>query len=113
MKKQLFIDSIKIIEKQLKLDHQLADYAAKLFPAAEKHNLHPQNHLLHNQIIIILQELMGDVYNDDVSNSWIDYYINELDFGRKFIPGMVKYENENIQLSSAEDLYNFLIRLKK
>lgn len=45
---------------------------------------------------------------DAVEN--IDYFIYELDYGRKYEPGMITDENgHDIDFSSAEKLYDYLI----
>lgn len=44
----------------------------------------------------------------------IAYFVYELDFGRKYSPGYVIDENgEDINLSTAEKLYEYLAEKKK
>ena len=53
--------------------------------------------------INLLETLMGD------KAEWISFWIYELDFGRKYKEGSVKYVNgENIVLKTTKDLWNLL-----
>ena len=54
-------------------------------------------------VVFLLRKLL----NDAVEN--IDYYIYELDYGRKYEPGIITDENgRDIDFSSAEKLYDYL-----
>ena len=54
-------------------------------------------------VVFLLRKLL----NDAIEN--IDYFIYELDYGRKYEPGMITDENgHDIDLSSAEKLYDYL-----
>lgn len=56
-------------------------------------------------VVFLLRKLMDDLYEN------IDYFINELDFGRKYKPGMITDDDdEDIDLSTAEKLYDYLVR---
>jgi hypothetical protein len=51
--------------------------------------------------------LLRKLLKDAVEN--IDYYIYELDYGRKYEPGIITDENgHDIDFSSAEKLYDYL-----
>lgn len=39
----------------------------------------------------------------------IDYYCWELDFGRKYKPGVYKIDNMDIPLKNSEDLWNLIV----
>ena len=60
----------------------------------------------HEGIVVkLLRKLMRDLDED------IDYFIYELDYGRKYKPGMIVDEHErDIDFSSAERLYEYLTR---
>lgn len=59
----------------------------------------------------IILSLLEDMMNDQDSQ-WIAYWVYGLDCGRDWKPGKVIDENDrDIKLSSAEDLWNFLIEL--
>jgi len=53
-------------------------------------------------VIFLLKKIMQD------KEDWIDYFIYELDYGRKYVMGIVMDEENNIDLSSAEKLYDYL-----
>ena len=54
-----------------------------------------------------LIELLKIEFNDD--EDWIEYFIWELDFGKKYKDGMITNKNnEIIDLSNVENLYKFL-----
>ena len=55
-------------------------------------------------VVLLLKKMMQD------SCDYIDYFIYELDYGRKYAPGMIKDENDqDIDLSSAGMLYDYLV----
>lgn len=55
-------------------------------------------------VVFLLRKLLKDAVEN------IDYYIYELDYGRQYEPGMITDENgHDIDLSSAEKLYDYLI----
>lgn len=39
----------------------------------------------------------------------IDYYMYELDFGKKWKPGCLTIDNKDISLRNSEDLWNILV----
>lgn len=46
----------------------------------------------------------------DCENRWIEYWLYELDFGRSYVPGMVKDSDGNeTPLATASDLYDLLV----
>lgn len=55
-------------------------------------------------VIRLLKLIMND------KNSWIEYFIYELDYGRKYKSGMIwDEEGKNIDLSSSEKLYEYIL----
>ena len=55
-------------------------------------------------VVFLLRKLLKDAVEN------IDYFIYELDYGRKYEPGMITDENgHDIDFSSAEKLYDYLI----
>ena len=54
-------------------------------------------------VVFLLRKLLNDVFEN------INYFIYELDYGRKYEPGMIKDEkNQDIDFSTAEKLYDYL-----
>lgn len=59
-------------------------------------------------VVLLLRKLLNDAYED------IDYFIYEIDYGRKYKPGMITDDNgKDIDWSSAEKLYDYLIQEEK
>lgn len=57
-------------------------------------------------VILLLHEIFGDADKED----WISYFCYDLEFGKKWCPGVVKDEHGNdIPLSTPEELYAFLV----
>ena len=63
----------------------------------------------HESIVVsLLKKIMNDKHND------IDYFIYELDYGRKYEHDYVKDANgNNIDFSTAESLYDYLVNENK
>lgn len=49
----------------------------------------------------------------DDEEGWISYWIWEKDFGRQLQEGNIEIDGATISLSTPEELYDFLIKLKK
>jgi hypothetical protein len=61
-----------------------------------------------------LLKLVKDALNDNHRDSWIEYYVYELEFGAKYRSGCAKYKNgKDIDISTPEKLYDFLIKEMK
>ena len=100
--KDLFIETIHEIEKQHNHDRKCTE-AFKVLLHNDDANGY-DNHWLQNQLIKILQIAM----NDNHKNSWIEYYLWELDFGRKWKKDSVKVNGKNFKLQNAYDLWDLL-----
>ena len=103
MDKKLFIESLKIIEEQSKKDLIYRDKLADiLHPHIEPYD----NSLLENQLLKILKnEFELNVSGDD---SMIEYFIYELDFGRKYSKGCFKVKDKPVDISSSDKLWDYL-----
>jgi hypothetical protein len=109
MKKKLFTQCLNAIEMQYKHNDKMAAVANQFFPDAYQANLIYDTHWIMNAMVEVLQDALDDANE----HSWIEYFIHELDFGRKFKIGMVKVYDIEIDLSDAGKLYDFLIAEKK
>ena len=106
MTRELFIETIKQIEKQAEYDDLVALNLSKAFPNAFEANLLPENHFVNNQLVKILQIETGD---SQTNESWIYYFMTELDFGRDYHVGVAtRKDGTNIDLSTSGKLYDFL-----
>lgn len=100
--KDMFIKAIHEIEKQYNHDRKCSDAFKVILPNDYTSNY--DNHWLQNQLIEILQIAMNDNHKD----SWIEYYMWELDFGRKWKKDSVKVKGKNFKLQNAYDLWDLL-----
>lgn len=105
MTKDLFVKSIKALETQNNYDICVSENLCNAFPNAFKANLIPDNSIVQDALIAVLEHVMED------SEQWIQYYCWELDFGKENWRLKVNDENgNNIPLSSPEELYDFLTK---
>lgn len=111
MKKELFVTSIIALKKQYEADGEFVLNMGKAFPNADSVNLLPENHLVVNQLILILQELMNDIKPVKDGCTWIEYFINNLNFGENYKPGCLIIDEQEIDISTPKKLYDFLISL--
>ena len=105
MNKELFIEAIEAIQKQVELDIEVSKHLGKAFPEAFEANFLPRNHFLQNALLHVLQVEM----NDDNSKSWIEYFLWELNFGKENYRLKVTDNGKNIPMSTASELYDYLI----
>jgi len=101
--KDMFTEAINEIEKQYNHDRNCSEAFKVILP--NDHTSGYDNHWLQNKLIEILQIAM----NDNHKHSWIEYYIWELDFGKKYNKGCVTYKDGgNIDLSNSAALWDLL-----
>ena len=99
---ELFVDSIEAIRKQHDQDTQFGAALEKAFPES---SINPyKNHFLQNALVRLLQEAM----NDSQAKSWIEYFMWELDFGRKYKDKTVRVHGQYFTLANVKDLWNIL-----
>ena len=105
MNKELFVSTFNSIKKQLEIDRKNSSMLQEMFPDDSIYCGY-NNSELFNALNKILKESMKDEYD------WIGYFMYELDFGKKYRNGMVKESDGSIiDLSNAERLYEFLIKI--
>ena len=100
--KELFIETITEIEKQHRHDYRCSEAFRVVLPNDYISNY--ANHYLQNQLLKILQIAMNDNHKD----SWIEYYMWELDFGLKYSKGCVRIHGNDFELKTASDLWDLL-----
>ena len=105
MTKELFIATINSIQKQIEIDRKNSSMLQEMFPD-DRIYCGYNNSELFNALNKILKESMKDKYD------WIYYFMYELDFGEKYYDGCVLDKDKSIiDLSNAERLYEFLIKI--
>ncbi|OQY76055.1 MAG: hypothetical protein B6D44_00230 [Ignavibacteriales bacterium UTCHB2] len=103
--KDLFIESIEAIKKQYEHDVNCSQIMGKIYPNAFEANLMYENHYIMNQLIKVLQV----AFNDDHEYSMIEYFLWELDFGKKNDTlSAYRADKSKIDLSDAGKLYDYL-----
>lgn len=90
------------IIRKLRSYMDIEDKVNKIF--RENNN---ETYLSFTDAIVPALSILSKMYDD--TGEWIDYYAWEIDFGRKWTPGMIKDQNgEDIPLQTAEDLYDLI-----
>ena len=109
---ELFVQTIEVLQKQETKDRLNAKSVQSAM--GEDSMVMPyDNHLLNNQLLLLLQSQFPPL------NGWcdIEYFMHELDYGEKFTKGtctdVVEGKSEEIDLSSASKLYQYLCRKNK
>ena len=109
MNKEIFIEAIEAIQKQVALDIEVSKHLGKAFPDAFEANLLPKNHFLQNALLHVFQVEMNDLQLCEHGQSWIEYFLWELNFGEENYRLKVYDENKKeIPMSTAAELYDFL-----
>ena len=103
--KKTFVETIAQIKEQIKHDSKCSKAFMVVMPNDFISGY--DNHRLQNQLLKILQIAFDDLHKE----SWIEYFIWELDFGKKYKHGCASNaDGSNINLSSAGKLWEFLIK---
>lgn len=107
--RELFVSMVEAIEAQHRHDEKCSRAFRILLPNDYVSNY--DNHWLQNSLIHVLQIAM----NDKHCHSWIEYYMWELDFGRKQTEEFCARTKKGllIDLSNAGALYDYLIKKRK
>ena len=106
--KELFIESIKALHEQFEHDKKCNAAFKVILP--DDHAGFYDNHRITNQLIQLLQIAT----NDNHEHSWIEYYINELNFGKEYREDtVIKIKDENFKLQTPTDLWELLVEFDK
>lgn len=99
--KETFIEAINNIEKQYKTEVEFSKAVNKYFSQDVDNSL-PRNYIV-DSLVKILQEH----FKDEHSESWIEYYLWELDFGKK--ESKIKVKDKPFILKTPKNLYDLLL----
>ena len=96
------------LEAQAEKDRRNGQLMRQVFP--EACGMQYDNALLHEAIVEAIKREMDDTETDPDGQSWTDYFIYELDYGRKN-DDLKAYnaDGSEIPLATAADLYRFLV----
>lgn len=98
--KETFIEAINNIEKQHKIESNFSLAVNKYFSQDIDNSL-PRNYIVDSLVKILQQH-----FKDEHSESWIEYFLWELDFGKK--ESKITVKGKPFVLKTPEDLYNLL-----
>lgn len=113
MTRQLFIEIMEALQKQVELDIEVSKYLGKAFPDAFSATLLPQNGLLQNALVKLIEVSMNDTKKDEFGYTWITYFMWCLDFGKEAYRLKVKHNHTEYVLSDAGRLYDFIKLIQK
>lgn len=100
-------DFIKTLENVRKVN----DYGEDLNKLYRKYDL--DGYLFQPGCTIDVLRLLHIIFGDADKDEWISYFVFELNFGKNWKPGMVTENKKDIDLSTIEKLYDFLINNQK
>jgi len=101
--KELFVETFNQIQKQLEHDQKCGEAFQVILPDDFVSGYN--NNFLLSQLIKILK--IGCF--DNTSDSMIEYFIWDLDFGKEYKDGCITDKNGyNIDISTVEKLYDYL-----
>lgn len=102
--KELFCEIFNKMIEQYDLDSKCNEAFSVILPGDYISGY--DNAKLYKSLIRLLQKAFGDGHK----HSCIDYFVYELEFGRKYKSGCYAINKKNIKLSTPEDLYNLLTK---
>ena len=103
--KKFFVKTMNIIEKQMKHDWEFSDKLSDIYNCyVEPYD----NYSMLGHLITILTETLEPHLNK-CDDTMIEYFIYELDFGKKYKEGCYSVDNENVDISTTEKLYDHLL----
>lgn len=59
------------------------------------------------RLLTLILDILESTLNDD--DSWIEYFVYELNFGKKWKEGTITQNGKGIKIQTAENLYDFLM----
>ena len=100
--KKLFIQTIGEIEKQKIHDQKCSDAFQVILP--HDYTSGYDNSYAMGQLIWLLKKATNDIHKD----SWIEYFIWELDFGRLYKKGSIQISGKDFTLKTSSHLWDLL-----
>lgn len=100
--KELFLETMRALETQREIDNKCHEAFKVILP--HDYVTGYDNDILESQLVKLLQVCT----EDSEEESWIYYYMYELNFGKEYKDGCVKVHKKNVKLATPEDLWNLL-----
>lgn len=103
--KQEFVDAIKFIKQQHEKEDKLHEALRDIAPDIQGDFIFAE---FEDKFVTLLKKAMElPEINDDIG-----YFIYELNFGVNYKPGMITENGYDIDFSSAEAVYDYIVRKK-
>lgn len=64
-------------------------------------------------VVSDIEEVPYDDFENGIFFDDLNYFVWDLDFGNKYVPGMVTIDGQEISLRSASDCYDLLAKLNE
>ncbi len=110
LSKEQFVEAMNAIKSQYEHDRFIAEKLAEVYPQSYPANLMYENAQLISALVKVLQICMNDMNEDSEGNTWITYFMHELDFGRENYRLKVYEGEEEVPMRIPEELYEYLTR---
>lgn len=102
--KEEFIQCIDLIKKYSEMSSKLSDILEEMSPGGRCDTF------MYSEYEDMTIKLLKSIFNLPKDNDEIEYFIYDLEYGKKYKPGCYTFKNgDEIDFSSAEKLYDFLI----
>lgn len=105
LKRDAFCKAVDSIEKYWRMLEKISDFGLNIYECEDFT-------AIADRFSDFLSELLelerNDVFGDD-----IQYYMIELDFGKKWQPGMVTLDGKDMKLQNSQDLWDLIVETKK
>lgn len=98
-----FKSALQALQQQRIHDNECTKAIARVFPA-DHLICGYDNHYVAEALVTMLKQAT----DDDNRHSWIDYYIDELDFGRAWKERSITIDNKPVRLQTVDDLWDLL-----
>ncbi len=105
LSKSKFVDIINELKINSELANDISNVERKIRSVIKIDMIDSCGFMFVNEHIVV--DLLKVIFDDD--NDWIEYYLYELDYGKKYYDGIVTFKNKIVKLATAEDLYELLM----
>lgn len=100
LNKEDFVKAIKDVESVYKYQEGLNNFF-------RKNNV--EGYIFQPDCTVTVLRLLHMIFIENDKDAWIEYFCFELNFGKKWEPGIIRDENGlDIKLQTPEDLYDLL-----
>ena len=105
LKKETFCKAVDSIEKYWRTLEKISNLGLNIYECEDITSIADRFSDFLSELLELEQ---NDVFGDD-----IQYYMIELDFGKKWKQGMVTLDGKDIKLQNSQDLWDLIVETKK